>query len=133
MKLHCGKDLDVHRKKTPIVLLVVECGSGIDNESSKTMKQLILKFISDLKENEADKIFLVWNEKSYELTQRPLSETKEILEVQHPPTDKIEMSYQATLDTVRHNIVNLKDKITEDSHLSIVFFSSQIEPAKLLI
>lgn len=41
----------MRHQKTPTVMLVVECGSGLDDNSNKTMKQLLLKFVSDLQEN----------------------------------------------------------------------------------
>lgn len=132
-KIRFANSKDLGRDKLPTVLLVVECGSGLNEDSSKTMKHLLLKFVGDLKENNAERIFLTWNEKSYELTERPQAEIREILEVQHPPTDKHELSYRTTLQTLRHSIVSLKGKLDKDSNVSLVFFSSQIEPEQLLM
>ena len=51
--LRCAANNELKHYKSPTVLLVVECGSGLDDESNKTMKRLLLKFIEDLQENEA--------------------------------------------------------------------------------
>jgi ABC-type iron transport system FetAB ATPase subunit len=49
--LRCSSNNEMRHQKTPTVMLVVECGSGLDDNSNKTMKQLLLKFVSDLQEN----------------------------------------------------------------------------------
>lgn len=95
IKLQCGEIINPNIK--PAVILVVECGSGLDLEATKSLKLNILKFIGDLRINEVKKIFLAWNDKSYELTERPFAEIKEIIEVQNSSVAKVEFSYRQTL------------------------------------
>jgi hypothetical protein len=131
VELHC--DSVVEYKKTPVVILLVECGSGLDLEVTKSLKYSLLKFVGDLRDAEIQKMFLAWNDKSYELTNRPFPEIREILEAQNSSAKKSELSYRASLQSIRHTLVNESPKLEAYSNVSLIFFSSHMEPCELLV